>query len=131
MDARVPALSGIMLLALSIPAAPQAPPVLDSAPPAASGSAIMIGAQPPPSPNFQRCVEVDIGGDRGLGCLNQQLKHEVDRVNPSITNPPLDARSPDVAVGLVNSTAVRQQYGQNYGRSVIPFRPPAPVYNTR
>ncbi|MGP8119396.1 MAG: hypothetical protein ACLP8B_02585 [Xanthobacteraceae bacterium] len=125
MDARILAVSGIMLLALSSPAAPQAPPALDGAPPPAPGG-IVIGGQPPPAPTFQRCVDVDIGGDRGMGCLNQQLKREVDRVNPSSANPPLDARSPDVAVGLANSAAVREQYGQNYGRSVIPYRPPVP-----
>jgi hypothetical protein len=88
----------------------------------------IIGGGQPPAPTFERCVDVEIGGDSALGCLNQKLKREVDRVNPSINLPPLDARSPDVRVGNVNEAAVRQQYGSNYGRSVIPFRPPAPVY---
>jgi hypothetical protein len=85
----------------------------------------IIGGQPPPAPNFQQCIEVEIGGDRAFGCLNQQLKREVERVSPSFNLPPLDARSPDVRVGNVNEAAIRQQYGQNYGRSVIPFRPPS------
>jgi hypothetical protein len=86
---------------------------------------ITIGGQPPPAPNVQQCVDVQIGGDHAFGCLNQQLKREVERVNPTPNLPPLDARSPDVRVGNVNEAAVRQQYGSSYGRSVIPFRPPS------
>lgn len=76
---------------------------------------------------LERCVDVQIGGDNALGCLNQKLRREVDRVNPSINLPPLDARSSDIRVGNANEAAVRQQYGSNYGRSVYPFRPPQPV----
>jgi len=89
---------------------------------------IIIGGKPSSAPSFERCVDVEIGGDRALGCLNQQLKREIDRVNPSLNQPPLDARSPDVRVGNVNEAAVRQQYGSNYGRSVVPFRPPPPTF---
>jgi hypothetical protein len=88
----------------------------------------IIGGQPPPAPNAQQCIEVEIGGDRAFGCLNQQLKRQVERVNPSLNLPPLDARSLDVRVGNVNEAAIRQQYGSNYGRSVVPFRPPSAVF---
>jgi hypothetical protein len=77
---------------------------------------------------LERCVEVEIGKDSAFGCINQKLKREVDRVNPTINLPPLDARSPDVRVGNVNEAAVRQQYGSNYGRSAFPFRPPTPTF---
>jgi hypothetical protein len=87
---------------------------------------VTIGGQAPSAPSVQQCVDVQIGGDHAFGCLNQQLKHEVERVNPPGNIAPLDARSPDVRVGNVNEAAVRQQYGSNYGRSVIPFRPSAP-----
>jgi hypothetical protein len=88
----------------------------------------IIGGNPSPAPTLERCVEVEIGSDRALGCLNQKLRREVERVNPSMNLPPLDARSSDVRVGNVNEAAVRQQYGSNYGRSVIPFRPPTPSF---
>jgi hypothetical protein len=88
----------------------------------------IIGGTQPPAPTFERCVDVEIGGDNAFGCLNQKLKREVDRTNPSINLPPIDARSPDVRVGNVNEAAVRQQYGSNYGRSVFPFRPPTPTF---
>jgi hypothetical protein len=113
----------VTLLACVQLAAAQSPTI-----PAQSSSGphdTVIGGQPPSAPNFQQCIEVEIGGDRSFGCLNQKLKREVERVNPSLNLPPLDARSPDVRVGNVNEAAVRQQYGSNYGRSVVPFRPPA------
>ena len=88
----------------------------------------IIGGGQPPAPTFERCVDVEIGGDNAFGCLNQKLKREVERTNPSINLPPIDARSPDVRVGNVNEAAVRQQYGSNYGRSVFPFRPPTPTF---
>ncbi|MBR0838983.1 hypothetical protein JQ607_02140 [Bradyrhizobium liaoningense] len=66
-----------------------------------------------------------MGNESAFGCLNQKLRREVDKVNPSLNLPPVDARSPDVRVGNVNEAAVRQQYGSNYGRSAFPFRPPS------
>lgn len=88
----------------------------------------IIGGGQPPATKFERCVDVQIGADSALGCLNQKLRREVERTNPSINLPPLDAGSPDVRVGNVNEAAVRQQYGSSYGRSVIPFRPPTPTF---
>jgi hypothetical protein len=87
----------------------------------------IIGGQPAAS-SFERCVDVQIGSDGAFGCLNQKLKREVEKINPTINMPPIDARSSDIRVGNVNEMAVRQQYGSNFGRSVIPYRPPAPVY---
>jgi hypothetical protein len=101
----------------------QMPPGLDDLRPAPPAAAI-IGGGAAPGPTFQRCIEVEVGGDRSLGCLNQQLRREVDRVAPRLDLPPLDARSPDVRIGVVNETAVRQQYGSNFGVSAVPFRPP-------
>jgi hypothetical protein len=44
--------------------------------------------------------------------------------------PPIDARSSDTKLGIVNIPAVQQQYGSNFGRSVVPFRVPQPVFGT-
>jgi hypothetical protein len=76
----------------------------------------------------ERCVEVEIGASKSMDCLNQQLKREVDRVNPTVNQPPIDARSPDTKVGVVNIPGVQQQYGRNFGLSVVPDRPPPPIY---
>jgi hypothetical protein len=69
-------------------------------------------------------------GDHSIGCLNQQMRRQVDQVDPSLNVPPIDAKSPDLKVGVVNIPGVQQQYGQNFGHSVVPFRPPPPVYSS-
>lgn len=114
----------VAALMLPVPAASQASSPTDK-PPAGAREAIIGGGTPSA---FQRCIEVEVGGDRAFGCLNQQLRREVDRVHPTLNMPPLDARSSDLRVGNVNEAAVRQQYGPNYGVSVYPFRPPSAVF---
>jgi hypothetical protein len=115
------------LLAIAAPAAAQSPGPGPLLTPPAERQGTIIGGQAPASA-FERCVDVQIGNEGAFGCLNQKLRREVDKVNPSINLPPIDARSPDVRVGNVNEAAVRQQYGSNYGRSVIPYRPAVPAY---
>jgi len=66
--------------------------------------------------------------NRALDQLNQQLRRKVDETNPSEITPPIDARSSDLKTGIVNIPGVQQQYGKNFGHSVIPYRPAAPVY---
>jgi hypothetical protein len=78
----------------------------------------------------ERCVEVEIGSSRALNCLNQKLKREVDRVNPSLNLPPIDAKSSDLKVGTVNIPGVQQQYGRNFGVSAFPYRPAPPVFTS-
>lgn len=51
-----------------------------------------------------------------------------------MTIAPVDAKSQDIKVGVVNVPAVQQQYGRNFGVSVIPYRPArfyAPVLSPR
>ncbi|MFB9262970.1 hypothetical protein ACFFWD_07255 [Bradyrhizobium erythrophlei] len=117
---------GLMACLFAVTAAPvmaQTPGPIN--PPAQRQEGTIIGGQAR-TPTFERCVDVQIGNEGAFGCLNQKFRQEVDKVNPSINLPPLDARSSDVRVGNVNEAAVRQQYGSNYGRSVIPLRPPIP-----
>lgn len=65
------------------------------------------------------------GGDGkgGFDQLNRELKRKVDETNPAINNPPLDAKSADPKVGVINIPGVQQQYGRNFGVSVYPYRP--------
>jgi hypothetical protein len=65
-------------------------------------------------------------GGKGLGCLNQKLKNQVDQASSNASTPtaPLDARSPDLKIGVVNVPGVQQQYGKNFGVSAVPYRPP-------
>jgi hypothetical protein len=97
---------------------------------------IRIGGSPtPPAGNtapaggVDRCVDVQIGSSRAFDCLNRNLREQAGRVNPSMPAAPLDASSPDLKVGTVNIPAVQQQYGKNFGVSVMPYRPPPPIYN--
>jgi hypothetical protein len=76
-----------------------------------------------------RCAEAEIGPSRSMDCLNQKLQREVDRVNPMLNLPPVDARSSDTKVGVVNIPAVQQQYGRNFGVSAVPYRPAPPVFS--
>jgi hypothetical protein len=90
---------------------------------------IVIGGDASAGARSENCVEVEIGNSRAYNCLNQKLKKEVDRVNPSVNMPPVDARSPDIRVGVVNIPAVQQQYGKNFGVSVMPHRPALPTFS--
>src|SRR5262249_31366420 len=90
---------------------------------------IVIGGEKDKSAAPERCAEVDPAAGKGIDCLNQKLKREVDRVNPpTINQPPLDARSSDPKVGVINIPGVHQQYGKNFGVSAVPFRPPPVVF---
>ncbi|MDC7787027.1 hypothetical protein PQJ75_16190 [Rhodoplanes sp. TEM] len=72
---------------------------------------------------MKRCIEVQIGNEKSLDCFNLHFKREVDRVNPTLNTPPIGPGSTDLQKGIVNLPAVQQQYGPNFGRSVVPFRP--------
>jgi hypothetical protein len=68
------------------------------------------------------------GDAKSLERLNRELKRRVDEVNPTFNTPPLDARSPDNKIGVINIPGVQQQYGKNFGISAFPYRPPPPVF---
>jgi hypothetical protein len=70
-----------------------------------------------------RCGNLQPGSSQAFDCLNQQLQNQVNGVNPGVATAPIDAKSSDLKVGTVNMPAVKQQYGQNFGVSVIPYRP--------
>ena len=119
---------GMVLVATSA-SAQTLPPVV-VAPPENARPELIIGGQAAgpqrPPRQFERCVDVDISGSRSYGCLNETLKRDVDKVNPSLNLPPIDARSSDTKLGIVNIPGVQQQYGSNFGRSIVPFRPALP-----
>lgn len=118
------------------PAAPDGPPPLVLQPPAPQAPApltigpsqdAVAGGGTGNGGGQKRCADGS-GKDRSLGCLNDKLKKEVDKVNPTANIPPLDAKSADPKIGVVNIPGVRQQYGPNFGVSAFPYRPGAPVY---
>ena len=74
------------------------------------------------------CVEPAHAGSVALSyaCLNQQLATSPGMPSPLDTN---DIRKvPSNRLGLYNAAALGQRMGTNLGRSVQPYRPPAPVY---
>jgi hypothetical protein len=112
------------------------PPALDSEPPSRSqeSEGVVIGGsdvkQMPHGASHRTCVDVQIGGEKSYGCLNEQMREQVDKVNPGEPTAPLDAKSQDIHIGLVNVPAIEQQYGENFGHSVIPSRPPPLIYSS-
>jgi hypothetical protein len=71
--------------------------------------------------NTPRCIDVEVEGRHSLNCLNDKLRVDAPKIAA-----PLDSRSPDVRIGIVNMPAVQQQFGRNYGVSVVPYRPVRP-----
>jgi hypothetical protein len=96
---------------------------------AGTGSGIMIGGGAT-AVAHERCVDVEIAGSRSFNCLNLELKRQVDQTAPATAAAPFSAASPDISIGVVNVPAVQQQYGQNFGRSVFPYRPPPAIYTS-
>jgi hypothetical protein len=80
--------------------------------------------------NGQSCWRVQIAGAKPspYDCLNQQLQQAVQGAASPSPALPLGAGSPSNKVGTFNEQGVSEQYGQNFGKSAIPYRPPAPVY---
>jgi len=95
-----------------------APPAKQDAPPGT-----VTAGDTPPGDVLESCVEVEIGGAKALDCINRKLKREADRVTALKNIPPADAKTQDIHLGIVNVPAVKQQYGPNFGNSVVPFRP--------
>jgi hypothetical protein len=114
---------------------PSLPPVtVDAPPPRLILPSSDSGAQPSPTAGgkpqaaagdrgHERCVDVTIGHDSSFGCINERFKRKVDEVNPVYNTPPIDAKSSDLKVGTVNVPAVQQQFGRNFGHSIVPYRP--------
>ncbi len=101
--------------------------------PISTATAAMAQAEPrlQEAPARSAAAMLRAAAGQSLGCINERLKRQVDRVNPPVTNtPPIDAKSQDLKVGVVNVPAVQQQYGRNFGVSAFPYRPPAPVYTS-
>ncbi len=113
----------IFIIAIAIPAIAIAPALAQKQPPNDLPPIDVLGHRPPKA---NACGSES--GDQRLNCLNRKMEHQVDHINPPAISAPLGANSPDTKIGIVNLPAVQQQYGQNYGKSVIPFRSPPPVF---
>ena len=85
----------------------------------------------PASGSSQTCVQAQIGNEKPspYDCLNQQMQQQVRGTNAGPPSLPLSATSPSNQVGTFNEQGVKEQYGPNFGKSVIPYRPPTPVFS--
>jgi hypothetical protein len=129
MKAAIFAITVSMMTAMSAQAEDRTmlPEIVVRAPPPSTSAPGVSSASPGSGSTHDRCVDVN---DRSLGCLNEKFKRQVDRVNPVQNTPPIDAKSSDLKVGVVNVPAVQQQYGRNFGVSAVPFRPAPPVFSS-
>lgn len=77
------------------------------------------------------CVQVQVAGQKPspYACLNQQLQQQAQDASPTQPQLPLAANAPSNQVGTFNEQGLAEQFGQNFGKSVMPYRPDAPVYN--
>jgi hypothetical protein len=108
---------------------PRTPPALAPGP-ADSGPAAGGGGGHSDGDAKNHCAETKPGEPPPLGCINQMMKRKVDETNPVTNTPPIDAKSSDLKTGVINIPGVQQQYGKNFGNSVVPYRPPPLIYNS-
>lgn len=69
------------------------------------------------------CVEVEVNGIRSFNCSNESFRSTAEKTPPTFNIPPIDAHAADTRTGVANRAAVKQQYGRNFGKSVVPYRP--------
>ncbi|KVS34203.1 hypothetical protein LGN07_10620 [Burkholderia cepacia] len=76
------------------------------------------------------CVDAEVDGKRALSydCLSQQLKPKADpQAGASQTDAERLSKQPSNRLGTFNLSTERNRFGSNWGRSVTPQRPDAPV----
>jgi hypothetical protein len=98
-----------------------------------NGNGLFIGGNSTPAQagSSKTCVQVSIAGEKPspYSCINQELQQQAQGAPQSTPSLPLGADFPSNKVGTFNEQGVKEQYGQNFGKSVIPFRPPPLIFN--
>jgi hypothetical protein len=86
----------------------------------------------PATGSSQTCVQVQIQGQKPnpYDCLNQQMQQQVQGTGSASPSLPLTSSSPSNKTGTFNEQGLREQYGPNFGKSVIPYRPPPPTFSS-
>jgi hypothetical protein len=71
------------------------------------------------------CTDVQVGSARSYDCINAQLGNVANAQQrpSSATDAPISASSPGYATGTFNQAATANRLGQNFGKSVVPYRP--------
>ncbi|MFX1738602.1 hypothetical protein PXJ20_19270 [Paraburkholderia sp. A1RI_3L] len=79
------------------------------------------------------CVDAEINGQRApsIDCLNAQLRPKPNAAEAAQAASPTaaeaNAKGPSNRVGTFNLSTERNRFGSNWGKSVTPQRPAAPV----
>lgn len=76
------------------------------------------------------CVDAEVDGKRALSydCLSQQLKPKAEpQTGASQTDSERLSKQPSNRLGTFNLSTEQNRFGSNWGRSVTPQRPDAPV----
>jgi hypothetical protein len=83
------------------------------------------GAQKPAASDT--CTDVQVGSAQSYACINAQLGATAQATTraSSDTDAPVNSASPSNVVGTFNEGATRNRLGQNFGKSAVPYRPPA------
>lgn len=76
------------------------------------------------------CVDAEVDGKRALSydCLSEQLKPKAEpQAGASQTDSERLSKQPSNRLGTFNLSTERNRFGANWGKSVTPQRPNAPV----
>ncbi|WP_175872250.1 hypothetical protein [Burkholderia sp. BCC0397] len=76
------------------------------------------------------CVDAEVDGKRALSydCLSEQLKPKAEpQAGASQTDSERLSKQPSNRLGTFNLSTEKNRFGSNWGRSVTPQRPDAPV----
>ncbi|KVH63993.1 hypothetical protein WS89_08040 [Burkholderia sp. MSMB1072] len=76
------------------------------------------------------CVDAEVDGKRALSydCLSEQLKPKAEpQAGASQTDSERLSKQPSNRLGTFNLSTERNRFGSNWGKSVTPQRPNAPV----
>ena len=99
----------------------------------AQGSRAGPGASAPASPGSAAkpvCVDAEVDGRRALSydCLSEHLKPKAEpQAGASQTDSERLSKQPSNRLGTFNLSTEQNRFGSNWGRSVTPQRPDAPV----
>ncbi len=83
-------------------------------------------AQTPRTPPVN-CTDVQVGSAQSYACINAQLGATAQATHraSSDTDAPVNSASPSNVTGTFNEGATRNRLGANFGKSAVPYRPPA------
>ena len=96
----------------------------------AAAQGLVLGGtdtQPQP-PDAKGCTSVTAGTATSYACINERERALVAQQRAGITAANPNQNSPSPSLGVFNQAATKEQFGNTFGRSVIPQAVPPPNY---